>query len=370
MDIDCPPPRTRGLAVLVPAMLALAVLTVLAAWAPGADRTIPFALDLLAGAAALAVLLMMTSRPLLAGILLGALAAVSPAATPAATAGTLVAARWFPLRTALPVALASAVGHAIQGLWLPIPMPYGWWLVCDVAVHAALVGWGAYGRARAAAVELWRERARAAERERDRAADEARLAERTRIAREMHDSLAHRLSLLATTAGALEYRPDLSPEQVARAAGVVRAESGAALADLRDVIGLLRDQPDELRPGPGIGDLPELVGHWRSAGMAIELRSGALAVTPVVGLAAYRVAQEGLTNAHRHAPGARVRVEVRPQDGGVGVEVRDDGTGSSSPSVGAGAGLVGLRERVELLGGTLAAGATPGGFVLSAWIPA
>jgi signal transduction histidine kinase len=370
MDIDCPPPRTRGRAAKVAALASLAVLTVLSAWAPGDDRTVPLALDLLLGLAALAVLLMMTSRPLLAGLLLGALAAVSPAATPAATAGALVAARWFPLRTALPVALPSVVGHAIQGLWLPIGMPYGWWLVCDVAVHAALVGWGAYGRARAAAVELWRERARNAERERDRAADDARLAERTRIAREMHDSLAHRLSLLATTAGALEYRPDLGAEQVAQAAGVVRAEASAALGDLRDVIGLLRYEPDDLSPGPGIADLPALVGQWREAGMAIELRSGAPAVNRAVELAAYRVAQEGLTNAHRHASGARVLVEVGERDGGIAVEVRDEGVVPPPSSVGAGVGLVGLRERVELLGGTLAAGPTPAGFVLSAWIPA
>ncbi|RHA38440.1 sensor histidine kinase [Cellulomonas rhizosphaerae] len=371
MDIDCPPPRLGR--VLVPALLVLAALTALTVWAAGSDgtRATPLVLDALAGLLALAVLLMVTSRPLLAGVLLGALAAVSPAATPSATAGVLVAARWFPLRTALQVALASVVGHAIQGLWPPIGMPYGWWLVCDVAVHAALVGWGAYGRARATAVQLWRERAQRAEREQASRVEEARVAERTRIAREMHDSLAHRLSLLATTAGALEYRPDLSPEQVAAAAGVVRAGAGEALEDLRAVIGVLREQPDELRPAPGLGDLDALVAQWRDAGMVVELDQAAPDVPPAVGLAAYRVAQEGLTNAHRHAPGSRVRVAVGARDGGLVVDVRDSG-GRIRPgsTPGAAAGLIGLRERVELLGGALTAAPTNDGFVLAAWIPA
>ncbi|ROS23818.1 sensor histidine kinase [Cellulomonas sp. PhB150] len=370
MDIDCPPPRLGR--VLAPALAVLTLVTALTVWAAGSDgtRTIPWVLDALAGLAALAVLLMVTSRPLLAGVLLGALAAVSPAATPAATAGTLVAARWFPLRTAVPVALASVVGHAIQGLWLPIGMPYGWWLVCDVAVHAALLGWGAYGRARATAVQLWRERAQRAEREQASRVEEARVAERTRIAREMHDSLAHRLSLLATTAGALEYRPDLSPEQVAAAAGVVRAGAGEALEDLRAVIGVLREQPDELRPAPGLADLPALVAESRAAGIDVDLRLWAYGLPPAVDLAAYRVAQEGLTNALRHAPGAAVRIHVDQRENGIEVEVLDRGGRAGGHSAGAGVGLVGLRERVELLGGALSATPTNDGWVLSAWIPA
>ena len=100
-------------------------------------------------------------------------------------------------------------------------------------------------------MEELRERARAAERDQARRVDEARAAERARIAREMHDTLAHRLTLLATTAGALEYRTDLSPEQVSTAAGVVRASAGDALEELRTVIGVLRERPDGLRPMPG-----------------------------------------------------------------------------------------------------------------------
>ena len=168
---------------------------------------------------AVAILPLLRRHPLVGGLLLGVLAALSPAATPAATAGTYVVARRERLGIAIPVACASIVGHAVQALWRSVGLPLGWWLLCDVAVHAALLGWGAYGRTRDALVEQWRVRARTAERDQVRKVEEARSAERTRIAREMHDTLAHRLTLLATTAGALEYRTDLSPEQVSAAAG-------------------------------------------------------------------------------------------------------------------------------------------------------
>ncbi|MBD8058059.1 histidine kinase [Cellulomonas sp. JH27-2] len=410
--VPCPPARPP-LAVAVPAGLALALLTGLAAWAPaahGADA-VPLALDVAAGVVALVVLLMLPTWPVLSGILLGLLAAVSPAATPAATAGTLVAARWFRWRTSVLVALASVVGHAVQGWWREQGLTYGWWLLCDVAVHAALLGWGAYGRSRAAAVRLWRERARAAEREQAARVEEARVAERLRIAREMHDSLAHRLSLLSTTAGALEYRTDLSPEQVARAAGVVREAAAGALADLRQVVGVLRDGPDDLAPAPTPADVPALVERWRVAGMDVTCDLAPLTALPTaVGLAVYRVIQEGLTNVHRHAPGSRVRVQVTHDAGVVTVEVRDeaaarsratlarhrpspetdpsgrerplrtpvssgrvdlDGAGAvAEREVGAGVGLAGLRERVELVGGALEAGSSAGGFTLRARVPA
>ena len=238
------------------------------------------------------------------------LAALSPAATPAATAGTYVVARRERLGIAIPVACASIVGHAVQALWRSVGLPLGWWLLCDVAVHAALLGWGAYGRTRDALVEQWRARrapGRAgpgARRSRRRGA-----AERTRIAREMHDTLAHRLTLLATTAGALEYRSDLSPEQVSAAAGVVRASAGEALEELRTVIGVLREGPDELRPTPGLADLAG-ARRRRSARpgrRSVPGRARTWTCRPPLGLAVYRTCQEGLTNARRHAPGSRGR---------------------------------------------------------------
>ncbi|WP_255371681.1 sensor histidine kinase [Cellulosimicrobium sp. CUA-896] len=325
-----------------------------------------------------------------ASLVLAALAAVSGAATPASTLATLHVARWFPLRTALPVAVAGFAGHAVQALWRPVALPLGWWLLCVAAVQAALLGWGAYGQARAALVRSWRERARRAEAEQERRVAEARLAERARIAREMHDTLAHRLSLLAATAGALEYRPDAPPDRLAAAAALVREGVSTALEELRDVVRVLRAVPDDaagaapdLVPQPGLGDVPRLVAEARAAGGDVTLeRTGDVDPPRAVGVAAYRVVQEGLTNARRHAPGSPVAVHVSSVPGAVRVVVSDAGpqlVRSGAPGVGAGSGtgLVGLRERVALLGGrldagpaqTAAAGGRAPGFVLDVRLP-
>jgi signal transduction histidine kinase len=361
------PRDVPALPVVVGLLSGMVALTVLAAWAARTDG-VPLALDLALGAVAVSVLPFLRSRPLLGGMLLGVLAALSPAATPAATAGTYVVARRERLGIAIPVALAGIAGHALQALWRSVGLPLGWWLLCDVAVHGALLGWGAYGRTRDALVDEWRARARSAERDQVRKVEEARSAERVRIAREMHDTLAHRLTLLATTAGALEYRTDLSAEQVSAAAGVVRVSAGEALDELRAVIGVLRDGPDELRPTPGLADLPTLVEQERAAGATVRLEVPELELPTAVGLAVYRTCQEALTNARRHAPGAPVHVRVLVEDG---LRVRVVNTpGGHSLGPGTGTGLVGLRERVELLGGTLLAGPDgSGGFALEAWLP-
>jgi signal transduction histidine kinase len=355
-----------GTPVLLGLLAGMATLTFLGAWS-AQDAGVPLGIDLLLGAVAIAMLPLLQVRPLVGGLLLGVLAALSPAATPAATAGTYVVARRERLRIAIPVACASIVGHGVQALWRPVGLPLGWWLLSDVAVHAALLGWGAYGRTRDALVDEWRARARRAERDQDRKVAEARGAERTRIAREMHDTLAHRLTLLATTAGALEYRTDLSPAQVAAAAGVVRASAGEALEELRTVIGVLREGPDELRPIPGLTDLAALVQEERAAGALVRLEAPDLDLPSALGLAVYRACQEGLTNARRHAPGAPVDVQVTVEDG---LRVRvTNGVGRAGSGAGTGTGLIGLAERIELLGGTLTATPRPDGFELDAWLP-
>ena len=173
-------------------------------------------------------------------------------------------------------------------------------------------------RAHQALIFSLRDRAERAEADQARRVAEARAAERARIAREMHDVLAHRLSLLATYAGALAYRPDTPPDQVARAAEVVRSGVHQALDELREVIGVLRDDslPDlaaASRPLPGIADLPELIGESRAAGMRIEMGGQAwpaAGLPDVAGRTAYRVVQEGLTNARKHAPGQPVTVTL------------------------------------------------------------
>ncbi|MBD5785977.1 histidine kinase [Cellulosimicrobium terreum] len=339
------------------------------------------AVDVAAGVAALALFpLLWTRRPVPVALALAALAALSGAATPASTVATWHVARWYSFRTALPVAIAGFAGHAVQALWRPVALPLGWWLLCDAAVHAALLGWGAYGRARDQLLANLRDRARRAEAERDRSVAAARVAERTRIAREMHDTLAHRLSLIAATAGALEYRPDAPPERVASAAALVREGVSGALDELRDVVRVLR-APDEeadpttLAPQPGLDDVTRLVDEARGAGGEVTFVTSRDAEPPAaVAVAAYRAVQEGLTNARRHAPGSPVRVRLLVTPGEVRVVVSDAGAslvpaGSPGFTAGTGTGLVGLRERVGLLGGQVAAGEHDRGFVLDVRIP-
>lgn len=364
-----PPPRNVPLAVTAGVAVAVAALEV-AAYV-GRPGTGPFDI----GVAVLALMLVpvLLRWPVVGAVLLAALAAVSPCATPPATIGTLHVAQRRPLATALAVGAVGVGAHAVQGLLRPIPgLPYGWFLVLDVVAHAALVAWGALARSRAALLESLRERARRAEAEQAERVAAARVHERTRIAREMHDVLAHRLSLVAASAGALEYRPDARPEQVTRAAGVVREGVHRALEELREVIGVLRaDESEPQRPQPVLADLTALVAESRDAGTPVHLDdrvSDPCAVPDTTGRTAYRVVQEALTNARKHAPGAavHVRVEGGPGDGLV-IEVRNRLGGD--PAGRPGSGLVGLEERAELAGGRLTHQVTAGEFRLHAALP-
>ena len=234
-----------------------------------------------------------------------------------------------------------------------------------------VLGWGLFVRARRELVRSLRAQA-------DRAAEEARAAERRRIAREMHDVLAHRLSLLSVHAGALEFHPDAPAEEVAEAAGVIRESAKTALEELRGVIGVLREDGGESLtqpPQPTLADLAALVEESRAAGMRVTARIelGDAAPPGAVGRTAYRIAQEGLTNARKHAPGAAVTLTVRAPDGDLQVEVRSlapVAVAAAAPPPGTGTGLIGLAERVSLAGGTLEHGVDPdGAFVLRASLP-
>jgi signal transduction histidine kinase len=201
---------------------------------------------------------------------------------------------------------------------------------------------------------------------------EARHAERERIAREMHDVLAHRLSLLAVHAGALEVRPSAT-EQERQAVGVVRQCAHEALEDLRQVIGAVRAAgPVEDRPQPTLADVPALVAQCRRADAAVELDLVVAGAVPDgTGRHAYRIVQEGLTNARKHAPDAPVRVRVGDAPGGgLTIEVVNPASATGSSLPGTGTGLVGLTERARLAGGRLEHGRTAdGGFRLWAWLP-
>jgi len=399
--------ESPGLPTTVSVLTGIGALTAATLWgqASGETSSALLTLDIAVGLASLALLPVLLRWPVPGALALAVLAALSPAATPASTYATLHVSlrRRFPVAGA--VAGAGVAGLLIRGLWRPISsLSSLWYVVLVLVAEAALVGWGELSRARRALLESLREQARRAESEQASRVAEARAAERASIAREMHDVLAHRLSLLATYAGALEYRPDAPPEQLARAAGVVRAGVRQALDELREVIGVLRDDDSAsaVRPQPGLPDLAELVAETCDAGTPVEVtdrtsRSGEL--PDALGRTAYRVVQEGLTNARKHAHGQPVRLllDGRPGDrllveltNPVGPATSDQpatSVGGDTPGAtdragpplsvkpslngsGTGTGLIGLTERVRLAGGEIDHGIGPdGAFRLRALLP-
>lgn len=218
-----------------------------------------------------------------------------------------------------------------------------------------------------------REHAERSRREQAARADSARYRERARIAREMHDVVAHHVSLMVLHAGALEVRSD--DEQVVREATLISESGRSALTGLRETLGVLRarQEGDAMSPQPVLTDLPGLLERSRSAGLTVRLcTDGATRPLPVeVERAGYRVVQEALTNVHKHAPGARTVVTTEYLPDALNVSVRNEPAERATVYLpGNGLGLTGLRERVELLGGTLdATGARDGGFTVRARIP-
>ncbi|MBM0274660.1 sensor histidine kinase [Micromonospora tarensis] len=286
----------------------------------------------------------------------------------------------------------TAVAIAVTGVGLltnlvfswarPDPvMPYWATVTWGVVFSLAVLAWGMFVRARRQLIVSLRERAERAEAEQQLRVAQARHLERTRIAREMHDVLAHRISLLSLHAGALEFRPDAPAEEVARAAGVIRGSAHAALQDLREVIGVLRaeegagDAPEP--PQPTLADLPALIDESRTAGVRVNVTDSVARpeeVPAALGRAAYRIVQEGLTNARKHAAGAAVTVDVGGGPGtGLTVAIGNRwpvGAPAGGTLPGAGTGLVGISERVTLAGGRLAYGRDDtGDFRLAAWLP-
>jgi signal transduction histidine kinase len=323
------------------------------------------------GIAALVSLRWRRTHPAAVGIGVGAVALVILTASGAiiiATFNAAIRARGRDLAVVAGLAVAWAF---VNPLLYPPDGSYWFDAGASLLMAGAALGWGLFVRARRQLVRSLRDQA-------DHAADEARAAERRRIAREMHDVLAHRLSLLSVHAGALEFHPDAPAEEVAEAAGVIRESARAALDELRGVIGVLREDGGESLtqpPQPTLADLAALVEESRAAGMRITARIelGDAAPPAAVGRTAYRIAQEGLTNARKHAPGAAVTLTVNAPDGDLQVEIRSlapVAVPSGSPLPGGGTGLIGLGERITLAGGELEHGVDPdGAFVLRARLP-
>ncbi|WP_217245016.1 histidine kinase [Streptomyces sp. AC602_WCS936] len=314
----------------------------------------------------------------------GLAVAMVPVSLVSATAGGAVLASLFTLAVHRPFQYVAWVGGASLALtplyyWMrPEPgLPYLASLVIAVLLGVTVIGWGLLVRSKRQLLLSLRDRARHAEAEAGLRAEQAQRLAREAIAREMHDVLAHRLTLLSVHAGALEFRPDASREEVARAAGVIRESAHEALQDLREIIGVLRagESDDAGRPQPTLGALDALVAECHRAGMKVTLASGVpdpAAVPASVGRTAYRIAQEALTNARKHAPGTEVTVSVAGTPGdGLALTVRNTPPEGDIPHVpGSGQGLIGLTERATLAGGALDHGPTAeGGFEVRARLP-
>lgn len=379
---DYQPPLTRaGRLWRLAGCLALSALF----WSlvgPGQLRHSPLllALDVGLGVASYVVVRHRRSHPLAVALSLNVVAAASGiAGGPAALAAVSLATRRIVRELLL---LALTIFAASTAFYLL--MPFGpatdlsTILLSNLFFTAGQLGWGLYIGSRRELVWTLHRRAERAEAERDERIRNARIGERAAIAREMHDVLAHRISQVSLQAGALGYRRDLDEQQLRSGIDQIQASANAALDDLRDVLGVLREQDrlDALhRPQPTFGDVHRLILEARQAGAAIAY-ADRLPPEPTfcgqVGRTLYRIVQEGITNARKHAPHELLSICVSGDpDHGIDLELRNTlaaVTRAASPP-GAGLGLVGLHERVLLRGGRLDVGVVDREHVLHAWLP-
>lgn len=364
--------------------IALVVLISAGVWAgqlenDGFDgHTWLIVVDVVVGVAAFVVMLFRRRAPLAVAIITSALTAVSATASgPASLAMVSLATR----RNLRPIGVAAAVNVAASAVY-----------VLAVAQHdsagidelfgllvplAALVGWGLFVGSRRELVWNLRQRAERAEAEQELRAAEARATERTRIAREMHDVVAHRISQVSMRAGALAFRDDLSVAQMRAESEVIRDTANEALGELRSVLHVLRDPSSGTlieQPQPTVTDIAAMVDDVRRAGAHIDLdQEISVAVPAEVGRTLYRIVQEGITNASKHAPGARLQItlvdEVIDGADGVALTMSNPLGFHSAATPGAGLGLVGIAERVAVAGGRFEHGTHDGRFVVRAWLP-
>ena len=221
-------------------------------------------------------------------------------------------------------------------------------------------------RERARQAEAAQERAAQAEREREEGARRAVFEERVRIARELHDVVAHHVSMMGVQAGAARMVIDREPAKAKDALTAIEASSRQAVDELHRLLGFLRQagEADELAPTPGVGQLPSLAAGMSDSDLIVEVdvEGEERPLPPTVDVSAYRIAQEALTNTLKHARASRADVRLRYRPGAIELEIVDDGRGDGATSgSGSGLGLIGMRERAALHGGDLDAGPLPGG---------
>lgn len=252
--------------------------------------------------------------------------------------------------------------------WLALLVAGAFW----VMMLGIAIGIGLYTGARRDLIASLEERAEQAVREQELRVAQGQAAERQRIAREMHDVLAHRISLVSLHAGTLAYRSDLGPEQTREIASVIRENAHASLNELRSVLGSLRGDGQVDKPQPTLAQLPVLLAEVTDAGMNVDQFGDAdlTAVSPISSRHAFRIVQEALTNARKHAPHAHVMLSLNGDaTRGLSIEVANPLGVGGEHIPGAGFGLVGLRERAAVAGGRIEAGVSDSQFKVTAWLP-
>lgn len=337
-----------------------------------------FLLDVGVGLVAVVLVFFRRRWPITIAVLVTLMSTVSSLAAGPATLATVSLATRRRWREVLPLAALAVTCAMVYGEVQPVSDADPLWLLLSLnaVVVSGTMAWGMYLGSRRELIWTLRNRAERAEAEQELRSARARDTERARIAREMHDVLAHRISQISMHAGALGFREDLTAEEMRASASVIQQTAHQALTDLRGVLGVLRDrETGELQhtPQPTYADLAALVEETRAAGMRVEYDDLVACTDEVpdsVGRTVFRIVQEGITNARKHAPGAllSIRVSGSPDDG-VEVVLRNPVGFGPTSTPGSGLGLVGLTERAELRGGCLTHGQDGSMFVLHAWIP-
>ncbi|PZG17512.1 sensor histidine kinase [Nonomuraea aridisoli] len=362
----------RYLFAALPLTLACVALVTLSDRVAHIGEQLPLLLaDMGLGAAGIALLPWRRRRPWQV-----ALATVAPMAFSSTVVGPALVAiaslathrRWRQVAPVAAVFWLSLVGSAWWHISVPAAVLYG---VVGAALLGAAIVSGLYVGGR----RDWEAARRASQAQAEsQRVEQAKLEERLKIAQEMHDVLAHRLSLLAMFAGGLAYREGLSPEQTREAALAIQENAHQSLNELRAVLGTLRHEDERglEAPQPTLAHLEALFDEVRAAGQRVEVDDtveSRQALPAQTGRHAYRIVQEALTNARKHAPGRPVRAELAGRPGG-GLRIR---VSNPAPARAAGPGgrlgLVGLAERTRMAGGTLTHAVRDGRFVLEARLP-
>jgi len=329
--------------------------------------------DLVAGFVACLAVWTRRRHPLGLALALTLLAVVSSGASGAAVIALFTLAVHRPFRQAAPVAGLALLTMPLNLLLFPGDEQFIVNAIVGVLAIGGVLAWGMFVRARRQLVFSLRDRALRAETEQQLRVEQARQQERARIAREMHDAVAHSVSVVVLQAGAAEQVLATAPERAREALVTIQDTGREAIVELRRMLGVLHDPVADasLAPQPSVDRLDALLEQVRAAGLPVELtvEGQPRRLPPGIDRSAYRIVQEGLTNALKHAGPAHASVRLRYAERALELEVLDDGRGPAGAS-GGGFGLLGMHERAALYGGVLAAQERPGGgYALSARLP-